>query len=312
MGQRRVALPARAFGSHRPMGHATNLLDVTLSYGGRVALATAVELALVLGPPFAIAALAQLVVLQAERRAEGLVGRRAHWVAAGWLATALHEGGHAAFALLFGHRVRHVKWFDFSAEGGTLGRVDHDYDPSSVYQRAGRFFIGVGPVVLGAIVLAVAARLLVGAEGSSAHSLPAGHGAATPRATFDLLAAQLGAAARGVGRLVEAMEIGDWRSWLFLYVAYVCGNAMRLSASDLESLAAGGWTILWLLLLVNALTAWLGAVGTSAAVHVARAMALGDAALLAALSLQALVGVSAWGLALAVAALRARGEPVAG
>lgn len=294
------------------MSHVVHALHVALAYAGRVALVTGVELALVVGPPLALAALAQPVALQSERWTERLVGRRARWIAVGWLATALHEAGHALFALLFGHRVRRVKWFDFAAEGGTLGQVEHDYDPSSFYQRAGRFFIGVGPILLAGLVLVVAARMLLGPLPSAGRPPVQASDAATLEATLGALVAQLGAAARAASGIGASIDASGWRGLAFLYVAYVCGGAMRLSSSDVRSFAAGGWTILSLLLVVNALTLWSGVMGPPGALRLGAAMTLCDAALLAAVVLQAVVGSIALCLTLGMSAVRGRDGALAG
>ena len=84
-------MPAAPFGRHRPMGPATHALHIALAYAGRVALATLAQCALVLGPPLLLAAVMQPVALRSEQWTRRLVGERAHWVAAGWLSTALHE-----------------------------------------------------------------------------------------------------------------------------------------------------------------------------------------------------------------------------
>ena len=293
--------------------HLTHLTHLAAAYAGRVALATLAQLALVLGPPLLVAAAMQPVALQGERWAQRLVGPRALWIAVGCAATALHEAGHAALALLFGHRVTRVKWFDFEAADGRRGEVEHAYDPKNPYQRAGRFFIGVAPVVFGVLALALAARLLLGVH-ASATDAPIARARATS-APLDLaraLAAQLLASLHDVGRLAAALDPTRWRTWLFLWVALVGSSAMRLSASDLRSVAGGLWTLASLLLLLNALTLWAGTFATSAALHVARALALCDAALLAAILLQALVGIAALALALGVEAYRGRSRALAG
>jgi len=292
------------------MGHIAHPLQpavqAALSYAGHVALAALVQLALVLGTPLVLAALMQPVARWSERWTEQLVGRRSAWVAVGCVATALHEGGHAAFALLFRHEVTRVKWFDFEARDGSLGRVDHRYDPTSAYQRVGRFFIGLGPVVVGALVLWIAARLLLGTHAAASSAAAPAHTPSTLDATARALAAQLGASVRDVGRLVAALAPGRWQTWVFLYAAYVAGSAMRLSSSDLRSVGAGLWTVGCLLLLVDALTLWAGPLATSGAMAVARALELCNAALVAAIALQALGGGMALVLTHGVRALTAR------
>lgn len=288
------------------MALVSHALQIAFAYAGCVALATLAQLGLVLGPPLLLAALLQPVALHSERWTARLIGPRALWVLVGWVATSLHELGHALFALLFGHDVTRVKWFDFHATGGTLGQVEHRYDPSSPYQRAGRFFIGLGPVIVGALVLALAGWLLLGATGSAGD--PIAHVRA-PDGLADLAgyyAALLGAALHRFSRLLAMLRLGQWNTWAFLYLAYVGASTMRLSGSDLRSVGAGLWTLSCLLLLVNALTLWAGAPATSLALQMARALALCNAMLLAAIALHALVGAAAVGVTHGVAYVRGR------
>ena len=100
------------------MAPVTHALEIALTYAGQVAL--------VLGPAVVLAAVMQPVALRSERWTQELVGPRALWLAVGCLATALHEGAHAALALLFGHRVTRVTW---TAKG------DPDKLPSDVYDE---------------------------------------------------------------------------------------------------------------------------------------------------------------------------------
>lgn len=294
------------------MGPARHALAIALSYTGQVVLATLGQTALVLGPPLLLAAVMQPVALKSERWTRRAAGDRAHWVAAGWIATALHELGHAALAVLFGHRVTHVKWFDFHAEDGALGRVDHEYDPTSVYQRVGRFFIGLGPVLVGVAILALGSRFLLGVHPSAAGPITHAQGPVALGVATRSLAAQLAGSVRDAGRIAEALRPERWQTWLFLYAAYLGGSATRLSASDLRSVGAGMATLGGLLLAVNGLTLWAGAFATTLALRAAGALALCDAALLAAIALQAAVGGSALALTHGAAYLRARAAVLAG
>ena len=205
-----------------------------------------------------------------------------------------------------------MKWFDFSAEDGALGQVEHEYDPKSFYQRAGRFFIGVAPVVLGALVLALASRFLLGVHAPASPPAERAHAAAPLADVTRTFLAQLGASAHAVARLAAAMHADRWRTWAFLYVACVAGTAMRLSASDVRAAGAGLWTLGCLLLATNALTLWIGAFATTAALRVASALALCDAALLAAVALQLAAGGAALALAWGIAYFRARDAALAG
>ena len=96
------------------------------------------------------------------RQSSQLFGRRLQLFLFGLPGTVVHEGSHVIACLLFGHRVQRVKWFDPQATDGALGSVEHSYDPSSAYQRVGTIVIGLAPLLVGAGVILVAARLLLG------------------------------------------------------------------------------------------------------------------------------------------------------
>ena len=73
---------------------------------------------------------------------------------------AVHELSHAAFCVIFRHKI--VKMSLFSPEAdGTLGYVEHRYDPKSLYQRVGNFFIGTGPIWGGLALLYFLSVLLL-------------------------------------------------------------------------------------------------------------------------------------------------------
>ncbi len=76
---------------------------------------------------------------------------------------AVHELGHAAFCLIFRHKIVKMNLFSLEADG-TLGYVEHQYDPKSLYQRIGNFFIGTGPIWGGLLLLYVLSRLLLPGE----------------------------------------------------------------------------------------------------------------------------------------------------
>ena len=72
----------------------------------------------------------------------------------GWKAVAItaiigvpiHEMSHAIFCLIFGHKIKKIVLLQKRDENGVLGYVNHAYNPNSVYQQAGNFFIGIAPI----------------------------------------------------------------------------------------------------------------------------------------------------------------------
>src|SRR6185437_12024785 len=71
---------------------------------------------------------------------------------------AIHELGHAFFCLIFRHKIVKMKLFSPQSDG-TLGYVQHSYNPASTYQKFGNFFIGTGPIWFGTLLVYLIARL---------------------------------------------------------------------------------------------------------------------------------------------------------
>ncbi len=75
------------------------------------------------------------------------IGRKGVFIT-GIIGTPIHEIGHAMLCVLFGHKIKEMKIFP-SAHETVLGYVQHSFDPRSLYQRVGNFFIGIGPIISG-------------------------------------------------------------------------------------------------------------------------------------------------------------------
>jgi hypothetical protein len=89
--------------------------------------------------------------------------KRNYWIRStvgnkGIYATALigvpvHEMGHALMCVVFGHKVEQIKLVQFGAEDGTMGFVNHSYEPNNMFHRIGLFFIGIAPILMGVLVI---------------------------------------------------------------------------------------------------------------------------------------------------------------
>lgn len=79
----------------------------------------------------------------------------------GFIGVPIHELSHAIFALLFRHSITDIKLLQKPDGNGTLGYVKHSYNPNSIYQQIGNFFIGIGPILGGLISLIVLMKVLL-------------------------------------------------------------------------------------------------------------------------------------------------------
>ena len=138
----------------------------------------------------------------------------------------IHEIGHAVFCLIFRHKIVEMKLFS-PEEDGTLGYVNHSYNPKSFYQRIGNFFIGTGPIWFGVAVLCLISWLLLPNE--------------MQISDFFLL-----------------NFWGRWQSYIWLYLALTISSHITLSPPDLAGSVDGGIAITATALMGFLLLGWCG------------------------------------------------------
>lgn len=78
----------------------------------------------------------------------------------GVIGTPIHETGHAIFCVIFGHKINDIKLYSMDTSTGVLGYVNHSYNKRNIYHVVGNFFIGVGPIIFGSLVLMLLMWLL--------------------------------------------------------------------------------------------------------------------------------------------------------
>lgn len=278
-------------------------LAAALRYVGAALGATAFELALLLGPGLALAAALHVLGDFVTRHTTRHLGRAAYAIF-GWPGTVVHELGHAVFCLLFGHRITAVKLLDFDPDDGTRGHVAHTFDPGSPWQQIGNFFIGIGPILFGTLVVVAAARGLLGASAFEPLAAPLpGSGAVRTFGDGLALAGHVaGGALASLGTLLDPQRWSEWRTWLFLYLAFAVGGSISLSGADLKGALAGFGALVLVVLIANLATLWIGDVPGMAVALLARWLAVGWAAMLFVLLVNAVAAL----LVLPVSGLLAR------
>ncbi len=171
--------------------------------------------------------------------------------ATGFIGTPVHECAHALFCLIFGHKITEIKLFQINSDDGTLGYVNHSYNPKNIYQKAGNFFIGIAPIIVISALLYLFAYLIMPTTLSDmtmlAQSISLDRGAEDFFHTVYLIIYTFFTAA------------ASWQWWVFVIVGMFFALHMVLSKADIKGALSGLLIILALFLIIDII---LGVIGS--------------------------------------------------
>jgi hypothetical protein len=223
-------------------------------------LATLVQLGLFIVPGLILASIMNFEAGFVERRALVTMGRGWYLGLFGWLGTSVHELGHAIFCLIFRHKITKIKLFDPDPRTGTLGYVEHSYNPANIYQLAGNFFIGIGPILLGTAVIYLVGYFLLGLHPfQNTASLQIAEMRIDSWNAIGQLLQNIGTSSFGfLGSIFSWDRFATWQLYVFIYLAFAIGSSITLSPPDIKSTLAGLSVILVLMFIFNLVTVWAG------------------------------------------------------
>ena len=188
-------------------------------------------------------------------------------LATGIVGTPIHELSHALFCLIFGHRVVEMKLYLPNAPNGTLGYVNHSYNPKNLYHQIGNFFIGIAPILGGSGVLLLLMMWLTpetfAGVTETLGAMPAFEG-------FDSVVQYLGALWEMIILVFHPSNFSLWQWWVFIVLALMVASHMELSGADMKG---GAWGLTLLVLLILAMDVILYFVAIDALPEVTYAMA---------------------------------------
>lgn len=162
-------------------------------------------------------------------------GRKAIYIT-GIVGVPIHELSHLIVALLFGHKIKEVKFFQVNNENRTLGYVNHSYNPRNIYHQIGNFFIGVAPIICGSLIIILLLKIFVPASLEN---------------TTDLLNAN------GIFKFLRSIfSLNNFKRpefYLFLYLVFSICSHISLSKADIKGAFIGVIFIFIILLIFNVL-----------------------------------------------------------
>ncbi len=149
----------------------------------------------------------------------------------GAVGTPIHECSHALFCLIFGHKINEIKLFQINSADGTLGYVNHSYNPKNIYQRIGNFFIGVAPIIVISAVLYLLAWLL----------LPNFVAEISGSMQINDFIGNIGNVFTDLFGVIETFFLYclNWQWWVFVIVGMFLALHMTLSKADIKGALSG-------------------------------------------------------------------------
>ena len=173
------------------------------------------------------------------------------------LGTPVHELGHAAMCLIFGHRITAMSLWQPTSRDDRLGYVTHAYNPRNIYHIFGNLFIGIGPIFSGLGVLTLA--LWLGFPHTfSAYMITASDMAAAGDGFFALLLEGLTMLPRMLEELVFGTSTPLWGRIIALVVILAVAQHISLSPEDIKGALTAIPLYLGLILILSVVCGFLG------------------------------------------------------
>ncbi|MDW7732747.1 MAG: hypothetical protein SCH66_10010 [Methanolobus sp.] len=169
-----------------------------------------------------------------------------------WIGVPVHETGHLLMCWLFKHKIKKVKLLDLKASDGTLGYVQHSYRRGSIYQNMGNFFIGIGPILSGNIVLIGSMYILVPGLFTS-FSGQLSDFTANSLIEPSIINSAAGLLTGIATSLLDPANLANIKFWIYIFLALGVSAHIALSREDLKG-AAKGLPVIFIILLAANIT----------------------------------------------------------
>lgn len=164
------------------------------------------------------------------------------------IGTPIHELGHAIMCIIFFHKINEIKLINFHSNDGTLGYVRHSYNKSNLYERIGNFFIGIGPIISGALVLLLFLNFLLPNTYSYFYKSILNHFNYT-NIDLNMLKYVFGSSLALLKYIFSINNLITLKFWFFVIIAFCVSAHIALSPADIKG-ALDGFIVLYLILIL--------------------------------------------------------------
>jgi hypothetical protein len=237
----------------------TTYFQLAWDYLVKATISTAVQLFILFGPLLLLAVFMHFLSSANEKLSFYVMGRNLYLYFFGWLGTSIHEAGHAMFAVIFGHKIKEVQLFKPDPKSGTLGYVKHSYNEKNLYHQIGNFFIGMGPVLMGTLMLFLLTLLLFRINFFTFSDIRI---TANTLQSLSLLKSEILKFPDVIQLFLHEVFKGEYSSWwrivILIYCLYSIGSSITLSPADLKTSGKGFLIITLLFFVFNLATIWKG------------------------------------------------------
>lgn len=222
-------------------------------------LSSLFQLLVLFGPFLILALLMSQVSRLIELNSIKLIGTKAYLYSFGWLGTSVHEIGHAIFCPLFGHKITEMKLFSMDYSSGIIGYVNHSYNPRNIYHNIGNFFIGVGPIILGSLVLYGIIWWMYGVNIMQLTNIKILPESFTNINDIKSIGNSFSTSLKSFFEIVFNGSTSKWwKTLIFIYLIFSIGVSINLSKPDIKNAYKGFLYIIAIIFIINLTTNWLG------------------------------------------------------
>lgn len=185
------------------------------------------------------------------------LGAKTELYITGWIGTPIHELSHALFCIIFNHKISDIKLF--TTKSDTIGYVLHSYDSRSWYQQIGNFFIGVGPIIMGTLIVYFLFLLLAPELKENTFSVKIDYDKSAGILNMiysgisNIFISILNIFSNIIKNIMVSQSYKNIGFWIFIYLSISIASHMELSPADISHAWKGMLVIFAVSLIFNTL-----------------------------------------------------------